>query len=91
MSTVMPVATLQTTLPTHYSAITADADSALECPSCGSRMTATPNPYYGAGLAQHRTIALCNGCQHIAFLAEAEPEPAMEGVAKRMRALFARR
>ncbi|MCW4385231.1 hypothetical protein OH146_05525 [Salinibacterium sp. SYSU T00001] len=83
----MSVATLQPT----YSAVPAAPAPTLECPSCGSSMALTPNPYFGTGLAQHRTLALCNGCHHIAFVAEAEQPQPEPGVAKRMLSLFSRR
>jgi hypothetical protein len=90
----MPVATLPSTAPSapaqHHSAVRSATDPALDCPSCGSTMALTPNPYFGTGLAEHRTIALCNGCHHIAFIAEPPVEPAV-GVASKMRALFSRR
>jgi len=56
-------------------------------------MKLTPNPYFGTGLAEHRTIALCTGCHHIAFIPE--PEKAVVGLADRVadmvRALLGRR
>jgi hypothetical protein len=43
----------------------------MECTACGSSMESRPNPYFGAGLATHRMIALCKGCYRVAFV----PEP----------------
>lgn len=86
----MSLATLQSAAPEHHSSIAAAADPALECPSCSSRMAPTPNPYYGSGLAEHRMIALCTGCHHIAFIPE-PVEPPVERISSRIRSLFSRR
>jgi hypothetical protein len=83
--------TLPATEPARHSALT-EADG-IECPSCEASMTITPNPYYGTGLAQHRTIALCTGCHNIAFVPEAPVTEAgaAERLVGRMRSLFGRR
>ena len=51
--------------------------TAMECTACGSSMESRPNPYFGAGLATHRMIALCKGCYRVAFV----PEPVQEETA----------
>lgn len=90
-STRMPA--LLAAAPARHSALISETDEALVCPSCESAMKLTPNPYFGTGLAEHRTIALCTGCQHIAFIPE--PEKPILGLADRVadmvRALLGRR
>lgn len=66
---------------------------AAECAACGSSMQAKPNPYFGAGLAIHRYIALCTGCYRVAFIPEpvAKDEPSRaERFTSAMRSLFGR-
>ncbi|MET1043279.1 MAG: hypothetical protein ABWX59_04035, partial [Microbacteriaceae bacterium] len=46
----------------------------MGCTACGSKMETRPNPYFGKGLATHRTVALCTGCFRVAFV----PEPAVD-------------
>jgi hypothetical protein len=73
---------------------TAPATAAMECTACGSSMESRPNPYFGAGLATHRMIALCKGCYRVAFVPEpVQAEAASEDkskIGKIARRLFAR-
>ncbi|WP_167041459.1 hypothetical protein [Salinibacterium sp. ZJ454] len=79
-------------LPTIAAPETA-AQLPMECTACGSKMETRPNPYFGKGLATHRTVALCKGCFRVAFV----PEPAVDEeaasagkIAGKVRGFFAR-
>ena len=52
--------------------VTSSTPDKMECETCTSAMTVSPNPYFGTGLAVHRHIAVCDGCGAVAFV----PEPA---------------
>lgn len=73
MSVTLPASARPASADARHSVLHSD-DTDLVCPSCSSGMTVTANPYYGTGLAEHRTIALCKGCLNIAFIPEAEVE-----------------
>lgn len=49
----------------------------MDCETCASAMTVSPNPYFGTGLAVHRHIAVCDGCGVVAFVPEPEAVPSM--------------
>jgi hypothetical protein len=49
----------------------------IDCETCASAMTVSPNPYFGTGLAVHRHIAVCDGCGAVAFVPEPEPVPSL--------------
>lgn len=49
------------------------AGESVLCPRCGARAHATPNPYFGTGLAVHRAVLLCAACG-FAGLQDNEPE-----------------
>lgn len=68
----------------------ATTTAAMECPACGSSMESRPNPYFGAGLATHRLVALCKGCYRVAFVPEPVKGTEKAGLKKLARRLFAR-
>ncbi|MDN4597807.1 hypothetical protein [Leifsonia virtsii] len=50
------------------------------CPQCRGAARLVSNPYYGAGLAVHRDLLVCQECGYSGF-AENDREPAEEGAA----------
>lgn len=81
----MPTATLPARVLT-----TANTASEMECETCASSMTVTPNPYFGTGLAVHRFIAMCDGCDSVTFVPEPEAVPSMiERLVAYVRSFFA--
>ena len=50
------------------------------CPQCRGAARLVRNPYYGAGLAVHRDLLVCQECGYSGF-AENDAEPAEDVVA----------
>lgn len=64
-------------LPPRVVSTTTTTTRNMQCETCTSAMTVSPNPYFGTGLAVHRHIAVCDGCGAVAFVPEPEPVPSL--------------
>lgn len=60
------------------------------CPQCRGVARLVSNPYYGAGLAVHRDLLVCQDCGYSGFaendeaVTDAAPPPRREGVLRRL-------